>query len=46
LLFLNWKIFRLKVSLSCDIGFDWQLTLGLCAGVALEFLPPEQMPGF
>ena len=23
-----------------------QLTLGLCAGVALEFLPPEQMPRF
>ena len=24
----------------------WHITLGLCAGVALEFRLPEQMPGF
>ena len=23
----------------------WHTTTGLCAGVTLEFLPPEQMPG-
>ena len=26
--------------------FSFRTTLGLCAGVALELRPPEQMPGF
>ena len=28
------------------VNFWLHTTLGLCAGVALEFRPPEQMPGF
>ena len=27
-------------------GGSFRTTTGLCAGVALEFRPPEQMPGF
>ena len=35
------------LNFSCERGHEkLPPTLGLCAGVALEFRPPEQMPGF
>ena len=41
------EIFKKRVNnIISRILIRLHITTGLCAGVALEFRPPEQMPGF